>query len=76
MDSNAYPKFSKTAVRSRPSLSDPAYVGWLHIDDHYEHHNASRGALGFKSVEEVKQAIAALQELLPAIDRLGDLVRE
>lgn len=63
----------KTVVRSRPDAVDPSYVGWIYIDDHYEKHIASRGNLGFRSTTEVKDAIKALMELLPVIDRLAYL---
>jgi hypothetical protein len=52
----------------------------LHIDDPIHppggqpHWTSSRGNLTFRTVEEVKRAIEALQGVLPVVDRLAALV--
>lgn len=64
----------KTVIRTRADLTDPGFIGWLHIDDHHASgHVVSRGNLGFRNTGEVREAIRSLMGLLPLIDRLAYL---
>lgn len=56
---------------SAKKCSEGTFV--LKVNDHLETHIASRGIITFDSTDEVKQAIRALLDLLPAVDRLADL---
>lgn len=59
-------------IRAR-RCGHPEDFAALSVRDPYPTHEASRGILTFRNVDEVMQTIAALESVLPAIERLGRL---
>ena len=70
---------SEAEIYTRPAPNEPDVIGWLHIKDSiYDFRGrpagtASRGCIHFRNVDEIKRAIRALENLIPAVDRLGDI---
>lgn len=74
MGSSTNAEIKETRIYARKTLTALDCVGRLYINDHLESHVACRGNLSFRTTDEIHQAIAALRELLPLVDRLGSLV--
>jgi hypothetical protein len=73
-------EFVGSEMHTRNSPTDLEYpAGRLFVTDVYgshvlTSHRAARANLGFRTVDEVKEAIRLLRELLPLVDRLGAVV--
>ena len=62
-----------TRIKTRPD-ADPQYLGFLHVwEQTVGGHEAARGCIYFRTLDEVKGAIRALQKMLPVVDQLGAL---
>lgn len=72
MGSSVNPEFVGVEMHVRKSPTDLEYpAGRLFVTDVFTNHKGARANVGFRTVEEVKDAIANLKTLLPLIDRLG-----
>lgn len=69
--------FMISTIRTRKTPTDPNFIGWLHVDDHYHREGddfvAVRFNGGFRDADEILRVIVALKTLLPVIDRLGSI---